>query len=108
MRATIDVPADLIPHSGVIGFTVVGDSMTPDILDGDNVVVDPYATVQDGDIGVVWIRTPAAKGLVVKRVVRQGETVRLESSNPAYAPEVVRDAVVIGRVVLIQRFTDTS
>ena len=108
MRATIDVPADLIPHSGVIGFTVVGDSMTPDILDGDNVVVDPYATVQDGDIGVVWIRTPAAKGLVVKRVVRQGEAVRLESSNPAYAPEVVRDAVVIGRVVLIQRFTDIS
>ena len=105
MRATIDVPADLIPHSGVIGFTVVGDSMTPDILDGDNVVVDPYAVVGNGQIGVVWIRTATAKGLVVKRVYREDGAVRLESANPAYAPEVVHDAVVVGRVVLIQRFT---
>jgi phage repressor protein C with HTH and peptisase S24 domain len=104
-RPTIDIPAHLVARDAAVAFEVVGDYMTPGIRDGDYVLVDLFQPVSDGAIGVVWIRTAASKGLVVKHVHREPGALRLESANPAYPPKVVTNAVIMGRVIARHRFT---
>jgi len=82
---------------------VSGDSMAPNILDGDRLLVDR------GDVDVtvsshifVFRRDDE---LAVKRLARERATIRVSSDNPDYPTITVdRDAVqVIGRVKLLLR-----
>ncbi|MEA3017325.1 MAG: hypothetical protein QOI38_2047 [Sphingomonadales bacterium] len=80
---------------------VAGDSMTPDLQDGDWVMVD--RSRRDPRDGLYALRL--ADTLLVKRLQFQGRTIRLVSSNPAYPPieldrqDEALDLEVIGRVV---------
>ncbi|MDY6795679.1 MAG: transcriptional repressor LexA [Actinomycetota bacterium] len=62
---------------------VRGDSMIGDgIHEGDLVVVDPRAAVEEGDVVVAMVDEEAT----VKRLRRRGKAVELRASNPAYPP----------------------
>ena len=67
---------------------VCGDSMTGDgILNGDVVWMRPVDVVQDGAIHGIWVGSDRRCG--IKRLFREGENLRLRSSNPAYADSLV-------------------
>lgn len=80
---------------------VQGDSMVPDLHDGDWVMVD--RTRRDPRDGLYALRLDDA--LLVKRIQFQGRTIRVVSSNPAYQPidldrqDESLDLEILGRIV---------
>lgn len=63
---------------------VAGDSMEPDLRDGDSVMIDRNSGRRDG-IAVVRVDDT----LLIKRIQMEGRTVRLVSSNPAYKDQEI-------------------
>ena len=62
---------------------VHGDSMTPTIIDGSQILVKKQESVDSGQIAAVLIDNEEA---VVKRVFYGDDWIELHSLNPAYAP----------------------
>ena len=61
----------------------VGESMTPDyIYPGSILVVDSVKMVFSGSVIVAWVNGECC----VKRFIRKGHMIMLESSNETYAP----------------------
>ncbi|HEC2158973.1 TPA: helix-turn-helix domain-containing protein [Staphylococcus delphini] len=87
------------------GLCVSGDSMDKLFQDGDIVVVEKDAIVENGQLGVVMINGYNA---IVKRVRYNNDQIILipESNNPQHYPQVYgkNDEVkIVGRVVASQR-----
>ncbi len=78
---------------------VAGDSMEPTLRDGDDILVDrSMSSVKPGAIHVLRLDDM----LVVKRLVREGQSYLIRSDNPAWADIAVDDPallLVIGRVL---------
>lgn len=88
--------------------SVRGDSMTPDLHDGDKILVDcapvDPARIEDGQIHVVSVDG----ALYVKRILHvPGKRLMLASSNPAYPPITV-EAADMNNVRLIGRVVSSS
>jgi repressor LexA len=67
---------------------VQGDSMEgAHIMEGDLVAVSPGSMASNGDIVVALLEDD----VVVKRLRKEGERLRLESENPAYDPILLED-----------------
>jgi len=103
---TIDVPQELVRREGEsFVLRVRGDSMIEEqIRDGDYIVVESQPDAPDGETVVALIRN---QDVTLKKLYRQGPTVRLEPANPAVAPiEVPAEDVQVRGVVrgLIRRY----
>ena len=87
-------------ESGCFALRVRGDSMIgAGILPGDNVVVRPQATADDGQIVVARIGDEAT----VKRLSRKNGQIWLLPENDAYAPTDGSEAELIGLVKAVVR-----
>lgn len=101
----VPLPARHLPIGMVFLLKVKGDSMIGDgIFDGDQVIVVPYLEQPraDGEVVVALVD----KDATVKRLYKQGETYRLDSSNPEYFSRIIHehdDFHVQGRVVGLVR-----
>lgn len=91
---------------GKFGVIVHGNSMQPEISDGDIVIVDPNISWKNGDKVVVIdiIET----GAMVKKIFEENGTLILQSLNPDYPPIVIHPHEsnryhIIGKVVGIYR-----
>ncbi|HUY08831.1 MAG TPA: transcriptional repressor LexA [Candidatus Dormibacteraeota bacterium] len=85
---------------------VRGESMQDDgIFDGDLVVVKPTSDVTNGTVTVVRLENPETgeSEVTVKRLYREAGHLRLQPSNDAFAPLIVDDASVEGKVVAVIR-----
>lgn len=69
----------VIDRDGIFAVRIQGDSMEPDLHDGDVVAVDPNTLPATGDTAIVCLRT---EGLVIKRWYWRNGIIRLESLNP--------------------------
>jgi repressor LexA len=104
----VDVPAHLLAGRGGNAdhyvLQVVGDSMIGEgIFDGDWVVVERRERADVGEVVVALVGEEAT----VKRFYPEGETIRLQPSNPSMQPIRVpaRDVRVQGVIVgLMRRF----
>lgn len=90
----------------LFGLKVSGDSMDKEFRDGDVVIVEKDATVENGQIGVVMVNGYNA---TVKRVRYNNEQIILlpDSNNNEHLPQVYGkddEIKVIGRVVSSQKF----
>jgi phage repressor protein C with HTH and peptisase S24 domain len=102
LEGTLPVRVDDLRRAGcrpadARAVVVRGDSMAPELVAGDVVVVDLAAPPREG----LWVLA-LGDALLVKRVQRlPGGRLRLVSCNPAYAPLEVAaaDVRLIGRVV---------
>lgn len=89
----------------VFALRVEGESMIGDgILDGDLIFVRRQADARRGEMVAVWVDGSAT----VKRYYRDGDTIRLEPSNPAMDPIFVhaadaRETAVLGKVIGVYR-----
>lgn len=94
-----------IPRYGENGelfaLKIKGDSMTgAGILNEDIVIVEKTPEVQNGEIAVALIEDEAT----VKTFFREKGHIRLQPENPDYEPIIVKDAVILGRVLASMRY----
>ncbi|GAU09904.1 LexA family transcriptional regulator [Desulfoplanes formicivorans] len=84
---------------------IIGDSMEPELRDGDTVLIDHSQTsVHAGAIYALGV----GDSLLIKRVERQPGSIALISTNPSYAPLVLQgDELetlrVLGRILWVCR-----
>ena len=84
---------------------VSGDSMSPDIKDGDLVLLRRQTSVDNGDVGIFLVD---GENGYIKKVHYSENYIMLESFNPFYPPMEFRGADVqrvrvIGKVVRLNR-----
>ena len=100
---TFPLPKELVGEGNLIALRVAGDSMIgAAIADGDWVVVRRESDVENGDIVAATIDGVEVEG-TVKTFKRSDGHVWLMPHNPAYAPILGDDAVIVGKVVAVLR-----
>ncbi|MBC5811644.1 MAG: transcriptional repressor LexA [Candidatus Eremiobacteraeota bacterium] len=100
LEGEFPVPADLARRDGSFMLRVSGESMIDAaILDGDLIVVVPQADARNGEIVVAMVDGEAT----VKRFYREGNRIRLQPENRAFAPMYYDDVSVLGRVEAVYR-----
>lgn len=99
IRGAFDLPRELLRgKESVYILQVKGDSMIEkDILNGDYVVIDSSADVNDQDIAAVYYNGATT----LKQVMHMGDSVLLISANPKYEPIHIEegDLSVMGKLV---------
>jgi repressor LexA len=103
---SFEVPADLVPRGGrSYVLRVRGDSMIDEqIRDGDYVVVENRSDAADGETVVALIR---GEETTLKKLYRQGPTVRLQPANAKMEPLAIpaQDLEIQGVVCgLVRRY----
>jgi len=94
---------DITRSKDVFVLQVKGESMKDEhIVDGDYVLVEKANSVRDGEIAVALVDGTDA---TLKRLFREGATVRLQPSNTAMKPIMVpaKSVQVQGRVIGVLR-----
>jgi repressor LexA len=94
---------DITRSKDVFVLQVKGESMRDEhIVDGDYVLVEKAATVRDGEIAVALVDGTEA---TLKRLYREGATIRLQPSNATMKPIMVpaKSVQVQGRVIGVLR-----
>ena len=100
---------DYVPFSGgnqypageLFALRVSGTSMiNAGILDRDVVIVRRTNTAQNGDVVVALIGDEAT----VKRIYMESDHIRLQPENPEFEPIIVKEAIVLGKVVSLVRY----
>jgi repressor LexA len=94
------IPAEYLNNSDVFMLTVRGDSMIEaGILDGDYVIVQKQPTASNGEIVVALIEDEAT----VKTFYKEEDHIRLQPENSAMEPILVRDVIILGKVIGVIR-----
>ncbi|MDL2238147.1 helix-turn-helix domain-containing protein [Christensenellaceae bacterium OttesenSCG-928-K19] len=88
-----------------VWFKVKGDSMSPDIKNGDFALVRQQPEVENGDLAVVIYDGELG---TIKKFQHHGNAVSLVPINPAYETKVIvgedlRQLIVYGKVIEIKR-----
>lgn len=89
----------------LFSIVAVGDSMEPEISDGDSLIIHRQSSIEDNKLMVICYRGEC----YVKRVLRQFDgALIVKSTNPDYQdvkihPEQAEELHVVGRVVSITR-----
>ena len=98
---------DYVPYSGgaypveeLFALRVSGTSMlNAGILDRDIVIVHKTPAAENGEIVVALVGDEAT----VKRIYFEKDHIRLQPENDAFEPIIVKEAVVLGKVVSLLR-----
>ena len=95
------IPNNIKSGTPLVGFQVDGDSMSPEIYNGDYVLVKTEIIPESNDLGVFILDDMA----YVKRLKKYGDVYVLQSSNPSYKEIELqkKDIHCIGKVILVQR-----
>jgi repressor LexA len=100
VEAVMPLPRDLVGEGELFMLRVVGDSMVDAaICDGDWVVVRRQPDAENGEIVAALLDDEAT----VKTLKRRDGHVWLMPHNPAYAPILGDEAVIMGKVVTVLR-----
>lgn len=96
----LQVRPELAKRRDLFALKVRGDSMIgAGILDGDTVLLEQTATVEDGEIAAVWLEDAAT----VKRVYRERDCIRLQPENDRLQPIYTKECTVLGKVIGLVR-----
>ena len=102
-----EVPQSWENQGEFFGLRIKGDSMKPDINDGDTVIVRQQSTANNGDVVIALVNGDDA---TCKKFEKLGNGIMLISNNSEYSPmyfsneEVLtKPVVIIGKVVELRR-----
>jgi repressor LexA len=100
IESTFPIPVDYVKNDACFMLRVKGDSMKDEgIFDGDLVLVRQQQTATNGDIVIAMLEDSAT----VKTFFREGRHIRLQPANKAFAPLIVKDAEILGKVIGLYR-----
>lgn len=95
------IPVEMMPNKQSYILQVQGESMiNAGILNGDYVLVQEQNTADNGDMVVALIED----GATVKTFYKEEGVIRLQPENDFMDPIIVRDAVILGKVIGVFRF----
>ncbi len=104
---TEEITLELARTGKFFGLKIKGDSMSPNICDGDVVIVRQQEDAESGDIIIATVNGDEA---TCKRLRKYKDGIELISNNPSYAPfefnnkEIAEKPVkIIGKVVELRR-----
>lgn len=102
-----EIEEELAKTGEFFGLQIKGDSMSPNILEGDIVIVRQQPDIESGEIGIVLINGQDA---TVKKVVKHDTGLSLVAFNPAYPPRIFNfedikklPVVILGKVIELRR-----
>jgi repressor LexA len=100
----VTLPADWAKGEEVFLLRVQGESMSPTILSGDQVVVRRQECLSEGVVGVFRVEDE----VTLKRHYQKGSRIILKGDNPEFEPltfdkKNMADLAVIGQVIGIYR-----
>ncbi len=98
--------APLLETRGLFALTVNGDSMVEaHIADGDVVLMEPVGDPTRLREGTIVSALVPGSGTTLKHFHREGQQVRLEAANPAYASILVpaEEVTIQGKLVAVWR-----
>ena len=89
------VPSEYMPNHQSFMLKVKGESMiNAGIFDGDNILVEKDASIENGDIFVALIDDSAT----VKTFYKEENHIRLQPENDKLEPIIVSDCEILGKV----------
>lgn len=95
------VPVEMLPNKQTYLLVVQGESMVnAGILDGDYVLIQEEHTASDGDMVAALIED----GATVKTFYKEDGFIRLQPENDFMEPILVKDVVILGKVIGVFRF----
>lgn len=105
---TEEIPADMLKGGKqYFGLKVKGDSMYPEYLDGDTLILEKVEDVENGQDAIIMIN---GNDGTFKRVFKNENGIILQPLNPTYAPlvfsneDIIRKPIrIIGKVVELRR-----
>ncbi len=96
---TEEIPADMLKGGKqYFGLRVKGDSMFPDYLDGDTLIIEKTEDCESGKDCVVMVN---GNDGTFKRVVKNENGIILQPLNPTYAPMVYSNEQILSLPVKI-------
>jgi SOS-response transcriptional repressor LexA len=93
-----NAPSDGCSGGEVFALRVLGDSMAPEFLDGEIVIVEPDGAVHDGS----FVLAQMAGEWTLRRIERRGNGWVLRALHPAYREHALPDLAAV-RGVIIQK-----
>ena len=95
------IPAEMMPNKQTFLLVIKGDSMVNiGIFDGDYVLVQEEHTAQNGDVVVALVDD----GATVKTFYKEEGVIRLQPENDYMDAIIVKDVVILGKVIGVFRF----
>lgn len=95
------IPTEFLPNNQTFLLKVRGKSMiNAGILDGDYVLVEQRQTASNGEMVVALIED----GATVKTFYKEEGVIRLQPENDTMDPIIVRDVMILGKVIGVFRF----
>lgn len=95
------IPVEMMPNKQTYILEVKGESMiNAGILSGDYVLVQEQNTAENGDMVVALIED----GATVKTFYKEEGVIRLQPENDFMDPIIVKDVVILGKVIGVFRF----
>ncbi len=95
------IPAEMMPNKQTFLLQVQGESMiNTGILNGDYILVQQQQTADNGDKVVALIDD----GATVKTFYREEGIIRLQPENDFMDPIIVKDCIILGKVIGVFRF----
>ena len=95
------IPTEFLPNNQTFLLKVRGESMiNAGILDGDYVLVEQRQTASNGEMVVALIED----GATVKTFYKEEGVIRLQPENDTMDPIIVRDVMILGKVIGVFRF----
>lgn len=95
-----EIPQAMFNSGNFFALKIKGDNMSPDIQDGDNVIIKEQSDIENGQIAIVIVNNQDA---ICREVIKTEAGLMLVSRNHNYAPVIVKDVKIIGRVVEVRR-----
>lgn len=93
----IPLPKHMVENENVFVLTVEGESMIEaGIYDGDKVIVRQQPTANNGDIVVAMTDEDEA---TVKRFFKEKDYIRLQPENSSMEPIILKNCVILGKVI---------
>jgi SOS-response transcriptional repressor LexA len=78
-------------------FTVLGDSMSPDALEGDIALIDPQRTPAHKN----WVLAEISGDVVIRQLWIEAGDSQLRATNPHFPPKPLSGSMIIGVVVTL-------
>jgi SOS-response transcriptional repressor LexA len=89
-------PGGSCEEAGAFALMVLGDSMAPEFVDGDIIIIEPEGLARDG----AYVLAQTDGEWIFRQLLRQGDGWQLKALNPAYPAAAIPDLSCVKGVII--------
>lgn len=91
-----EAPASACSEGEAFALMVLGDSMAPEFVEGDIIIIEPEGLAADGS----YVLAQFGGEWIFRQLVRHGQGWRLQALNPDYPPADIDDLSAVKGVII--------